>query len=128
MLAGGHYGVHITINELNTNLDALQSEVVFNGASGVQCDNTSSKDITFTAVNSHNALVITGYVENVTTSFFSIAIPYAATLQAVIPIFNNGTLTFLLNIAIASAGKIRVKSVYSGNTNLKAYITRIVAI
>lgn len=115
------------INSLNTNLEAHFSADarLFDGASGVVCDNTATGNITWENTTFFNTLTISGYVNNVNTSFFSVNIPYVASTNYCVPIFNNGELLILIQITVNAVGSISWKSVFSDNKALSCYITKI---
>lgn len=75
-----------------------------------------------------NTLTICGYVNNVLTSFYSVNIPYIAGKQAVVPIYNNEALAFLIKITVSEIGKIIWQTVYSVNPSLYCYITNVIGL
>lgn len=115
------------IDSLYTNLEAHFSvdARLFEGASGVVCDNTDTGNITWENTTFFNTLTISGYVNNVNTSFFAVNIPYVASAEYCVPIFNNSELLMLIKITVNKVGSISWKSVYSGNKALSCYITRV---
>ena len=100
---------------------------LYDGATGVPCDGTLGT-LTWGNDTFFNTLTICGYVNNVQSSFYSVNIPYMAGKQAVVPIYNNEALAFLIKITVSAIGKITWQTVYSVNQSLNCYITNVIGV